>query len=516
MKKYLGIITLIIGQTLTLSLNAIPNQSQHVKAELLSETDSIQRGTPFWVALSLSMDPDWHTYWENPGTNGLATKISWNLPKGFQASQIHWPSPRRFEFEGLISYGYLDRVLLLTEITPPQDLQPGQDVTLNAVTTWLECNDNCLPVATDLSITLPVKENVPALITQNHKLFQVTREKFPQNTEAWKFTPTYNKDEFGILIQAKRPNLPKPSAQTCFFPKMDYINAISDQKLTQLNDTSYFLSLTTRGNYVPETLEGILFSPSGWLPNLEMTHIALSEPTQENSIPIPTSSLSITLAPALLFAFIGGLILNLMPCVFPILSIKILGFVKQAGKDTRKVKAHGIVFAIGVIFSFLVLASLLLLLRAGGKQLGWGFQLQSPTFITFLCILLVLLALNFTGLFEMGTSLIAVGNKIRCDGYGASFSSGVLATVLATPCTAPFMCIALGFALSQPALYALSIFSALGIGMSAPYLILSFFTPLLRFLPNPGSWLETFKQAMHFLFLQPLFGYFGCSHNKHP
>ena len=258
-------------------------------------------------------------------------------------------------------------------------------------------------------------------------------------------------------------------------------------------------------------LKGILKASQGWLEDgtqLMWIDVPISSEKEEKPVlvtsrpVVQSSAQKFSLGKALLFAFLGGLILNLMPCVFPILSIKILGFVQQAGEEKQKIRNHGLIFGLGVLVSFWVLSGLLLLLRAGGEGLGWGFQLQSSGFIVFLVFLLFVLALNLLGVFEIGTSIIGVGGKIsRKSGYGGSFFSGVLATIVATPCTAPFMGAALAYALSQPPINSFMVFTSLALGMALPYILLSFFPALLKLLPKPGAWMESFKQFMAF----PLF-----------
>lgn len=499
MKRIFSIIALAFLASQTIFSQETGNKQ--VKAHLVSEVESIQPGQPFWVGLHLVMDKGWHTYWRQAGETGFATSIKWELPEGFTASPIYWPIPEKFVVEDIVSFAYENNVLLLTEITPPEDLDISKSITLSANAAWLACKESCIPGEAKLDLVLPIKEATPSLDAHWHPIFETARGNLPQSLENWKIDAYMDNGAYGLLIapqgQANQIKLPETIQ---FFSYNGDIKLKEAQKLHKVPNKGYFLSLPLEGD-LPEHLEGILVNSQGWAPSGKVHALAINvkghedaSVLTENELKAPTS-----VGKALIFAFIGGLILNLMPCVFPILGLKVMSFVKYAGESVWKARMHGLVFTAGVLVSFWVLAGLLLALRAGGEHLGWGFQLQSPFFITFLCFLLLLLALNFLGVFEMGLSLMSVGGKLNNhSGYMGTFFSGILATVLATPCSAPFMGTALGFALTQPASFSLSIFTALALGMAAPYLILTLSPSLLKALPRPGPWMETFKQAMAF------------------
>lgn len=471
-----------------------------IQAALISEVVAIQPGQPFWVGLHLKLEPGWHVYWKNPGATGFPPSIQWQLPEGFEASGIHWPIPHKMTFEGFVSYGYENEVLLPVQITPPKELNVNQPITLIGKAKWLACKESCIPGKKDFELILPVKNSEENWNSLWHPAFEVTRSHFPASLEGWNVRAYLSKGDYGLLIEPSTQKTKLPKSVEFFSYNTD-IKTSSPQILKEA-PTGYFLTLPLEST-IPEHLEGILINPKGWLPKGQNKAIAINLVGHTDAtIQTATSASYISLIKAIIFAFFGGLILNLMPCVFPILGLKVMSFMKHAGESAWKARVHGLIFTLGVLLSFLSLAGLLLILRAGGEQLGWGFQLQSPFFITFLCFLLLLLALNFLGVYEMGTSLISLGNGFsKQSGYVETFSSGILATVLATPCSAPFMGSALGFALSQPASYSLCIFAALGLGMSTPYLVLSFSPALIKSLPRPGAWMETFKQAMAF----PLF-----------
>lgn len=494
-------LTTLIFTLFAFLTGPLMSASEHVQASLVSEVDSIEPGKAFWVGLNLKMEPGWHTYWKQAGDTGLATSIDWKLPGGFSASEIHWPVPEKHVVQDLTSFSYGDEVLLLVKITPPDHLDLGEPVKLLAEARWLACKESCIPEEAQLELSLPVNKGVANFNTQWHTVFEVARKKLPlaYNSGALqnlKIGAYIHKGMYGLLIEGD--NLPK-SVQ--FYSYNDDIQFNGVQNLEKAAQ-GYFLTLPLAKDVdIPEKLEGILVTSQSWSSNEVFSALAIDiQGHKEEAIALSNEMMpAFSWVNALMFAFIGGIILNLMPCVFPVLGLKVMSFVKYAGESAWKARMHGIIFTIGVLVSFWALVGTLFAFKAGGMHLGWGFQFQSPFFVTFLCFFLLLLSLNFLGTFEMGLSLMSAGNKLNnSSGYTGTFLSGVLATVLATPCTAPFMGTAIGFALTQPAFVAFSVFTALALGMSLPYLVLTFLPHLLKYLPKPGAWMETFKQAMAF------------------
>lgn len=488
-------------------LSAAPVHKDHIEVELISEVESIQPGQPFWVALRIKTEDHWHTYWQNAGDTGLPTDIKWQLPEGFSAGPIQWPYPNKILVAGMVNYGYEDETLLLTQITPPASLKTGASVDLVAKASWLVCQESCIPGDADLKLALPVADGTPKIAVQWTQAFTNTRAKFPIENSDWKFQAAIQNNT--ILIRATQPAWFKDQLKhvTLFPEKGPIIQDAEVQKLRRVQN-GYVLEIkrSTVSSELPARLQGVLVSSDGWRgagsekalrldvaiePIAALGNLATVDATQPTSTP---SSGGVTLLIAFLSAFIGGLILNLMPCVLPVLSIKILGFVQQAKEEKSKTWQHGAVFTLGVLVSFWVLAGALLVLRAGGEQLGWGFQLQSPSILVIIASLLFLLGLNLFGVFELVVN-VGGGNQ---SGFTGSFMSGALATVVATPCTAPFMGSALGFAIAQPPIVSMLIFTSLGLGMAAPYMILSCAPSLTKFVPKPGLWMETFKQSMGF------------------
>lgn len=479
---------------------AQPVRDKHVEAELIAEPLSIQPGRPFWVGLRLAMDEHWHTYWLNPGDSGLATKIRWELPDGFSAGPIQWPYPESIPTPPLATYGYEGEVLLLIEITPPANLTE-QEYTLRAQADWLMCKEECIPGRAQLSLTIPAGDD--ARPNPEHRArFSDARNRLPRASDEWALAAQRAANSILLRFTGSRE-----LRSVYFFPSQeDVIQHAAEQQLARDGD-SWVLRIERPSNAQdwPDRLIGVAVADPGW--SQDPTHralpIDLAWSDAATTAPAPVSGRPpLTFAWALLLAFVGGLILNLMPCVFPVISIKLLGFVEQAGESRARLLTHGLVFAGGVLICFWALAGTLLALRAGGAEIGWGFQLQSPRIVMGLAALFFALGLNLFGLFEFGLSLTGAGQGLQSrGGYAGSFFSGLLATIVATPCTAPFMGAALGYALALPPMSALAIFTALGAGMATPYVALSAMPGLIRRIPRPGTWMESLKQAMGFFMM---------------
>lgn len=482
--------------------------SRNVQVELIPEVESVQPGTPFWVGVRLKMAPHWHTYWLNPGDAGLPTKMKWTLPDGFEAGTFQWPYPQAISAPPLMSYGYEHEILLLTQVRPPADLAPGSSVTLGGRLSWLECEKICLPGKAQLEIELPVRATTPAPRRQGTEMFSRARGRLPGDGSNWQTRTHAGEQIVAVSFQTPRPGLQSAT----FFPEdKEVIDYAAPQQLVR-TDTGYRVDMKPADSAsFPEVLAGVLVFEDA----AGTRAVRLEAPTQKlvRALPpgmpvVPGVADASTpagvkgIAVALVLAFVGGLILNLMPCVLPVLSLKVFSFIQHAGGDRKVAWRQGLAFAAGVLSSFWALAGTLLLLRAAGEQIGWGFQLQSPGFVVFLACLFFLIGLNLFGVFEVGLSLTSTGGALQGrKGYAGSFASGTLATIVATPCTAPFMGSALGFALAQPAYVALLIFTSLGLGMALPYLVLSLTPGLLRYVPKPGPWMETFKQLMGFFMM---------------
>jgi thiol:disulfide interchange protein/DsbC/DsbD-like thiol-disulfide interchange protein len=485
--------------------------TDNVKARLVSEVASVGPGQKFTVALELDIRDGWHTYWRNPGDSGEPTKLAWQLPPGFTAGDIVWTTPHRFEIAPLVNYGYAKHAVHMVQITAPKDLKAGTPVSLAAKASWLVCSDVCIPEDVNLQLSLPVSAQGGGSDPASAALFSNARSELPSAQPA----PTSARIQGDKLIIALGKEWGATLSQItslAFYPYDEGgIEYATPQTLTRSKDA---VELAMKVGYQPPkagAIRGVLvvterngtqtdtvpieiaadFSGAGAAevkPGPRFAPLAQSNKEPEHSLPT-----------LLLFAVLGGLILNLMPCVFPVLSIKALNVMEQAKKHPAAVRAKGLVFAAGVIVSMLCLAGVLLMLRAGGEQLGWGFQLQSPLFVTLLVYLLLAVGLNLSGVFEVGGGLAGVGDNLtQGDSYSASFFTGVLATLVATPCSAPFMAPAVGAALTQAPFNALCIFAALGVGISLPFVLLSFAPWMRRVLPKPGAWMDTLKQVFAF------------------
>jgi thiol:disulfide interchange protein DsbD len=508
----LWMLGLVLASPAALPMSGNVASPDHVEARLVSEVSSIAPGQSFWVALELKIAAGWHTYWRNPGDSGQATSLAWRLPPGFTAGDIVWTTPHRFEIAPLVNYGYGGRALHLVKVTAPADLAAGTSAVLSAKASWLVCADVCIPQDADLQVRLPVTASAGAVDPVDAALFAAARDDLPRPQPApvaasirdGRLVITLGKEWGGALGQIK---------SLAYFPYDEgSIDYAAPQMFTHQGD---LVELAMKvGDQPPRAgIHGVLLATeqSGNGTATVPLEIAAQIGPAAAGLPAagsvagrpiakrPAATQDTPLPLLLLSAILGGLILNLMPCVFPVLSIKAIGLVEQARKHPAAVRAKGIVFTAGVVASMLCLAALLLALRAGGEQIGWGFQLQSPLFVTLLVYLLLAVGLNLSGVFEVGGGLAGVGDGLtQGDSYRASFFTGVLTTLVATPCTAPYMAAAVGAAFTQPALVALGIFAALGLGLALPYLLLSFAPWMRRALPKPGAWMDTLKQIFAF------------------
>ncbi|MFN7954966.1 MAG: protein-disulfide reductase DsbD family protein [bacterium] len=503
----------------------------HVAAALVSEAARVGPGRPFWVAIELVHDPDWHTYWRNPGDSGLATDIEWTLPQGFRAGEIQWPFPGRIESGPLTSYGYSGRVLLPVEIEPPQKIEGSSTVQLAGKVSWLECADICVPGSADVAVNVAVSPEPTVLDPKRAPELADARGRLPLESAALGFAFAGRFDEHTIEIDVTPPSwLTEPVGRVELFPfDAELIQHAAAQEWREsARPFQLRVPRTSTSVATPSRASGVLISPTGWRGAGSERALAIDVPLVRASTALPpvaaTSGAGEThlhvqgatrVAPAapsgevtslpmaLVFAFLGGLVLNLMPCVFPVLSIKVIGFIEQGHQDRRRALEHALVFALGVLVSFWALAGALMALRAGGALLGWGFQLQSPPFVVALAALFFAMALNLFDVFEISGAGVtqAASSASARSGWLGSFLSGCLATLVATPCTAPFMGAALGFALAQSPLVGLAIFTALGLGMALPYVVLVTSPRLMRRIPRPGAWMDTVRHLMGFLLM---------------
>lgn len=483
-----------IGVLTPASAWANPVKTPYVQVQLVNEVQSVQADVPFWVGLHFKIKEGWHTYWRNPGDSGTAPTLDWKLPPGFKAGELVYPYPQRLPSGPLMNFGYEDEVTLLTQITPAAQVA-GQSVQLQAEADWLVCQVECIPEAAELTLTLPVSSNPAVADPQWAKTFQQTRQALPK-ASPWEAIAGV-KDET-LELQIKTPQLSANQVQQVeFFPDQDgVITNAAEQKVSFAAD-GLRLQMQRGSLAQVDRVNGVLVLRE----KLDQQSIAQAFTIQApvGVAPATAQKAVLPIWQVLLLALAGGMILNLMPCVFPVLFLKAFTVVQRSGESPKQVRLGAIVFTAGVLISFAIVAGTLLVLRSFGQQIGWGFQLQSPGFVLLLAYLMFAVGLSLSGVFVFGASLMGMGQKLtHRSGYAGEFFTGVFATVIATPCTAPFMATAIGIALTQPIPIAIAIFLCLGLGLALPYLILSFIPAVQRLLPKPGAWMETFSQLLAF------------------
>jgi len=484
-----------------------------VRAELVAHApEGVAAGKPLWLGLKLEHQRDWHTYWKNPGDSGLPTTLEWTLPAGVTAGPIEWPTPRRLPIGPLLNYGYDGTVLLPVALQVPADFA-AETLPVKLHAEWLVCKDLCIPEAGDFVLELPAR----AATAGHVALFEAARAALPRPGVGVQASAEVQGDALVVRVTGL------PASWTgralAFFPETPGVlhNAAKPETRWSGAEWTARLALDPHRTEAPATLPAVL-AADGLTAGLE-TSVAVKGPWP----PLPSAQAAapaadarsatgpgagayaetprqapLGLGLALVLALGGGVLLNLMPCVFPVLSLKVLGFARHAA-DRRALLGGGLAYTAGVVVSFVALAALMLALRAGGEQIGWGFQLQSPWFVAALAVLFTLIGLNLAGVFELGSVLPGAWLAARArHPIADAVLTGVLAVAVASPCTAPFMGAALGLAVTLPAAQALAVFCALGLGMALPYLAASAWPALAARLPRPGPWMVHFKTLMAF------------------
>ena len=474
-----------------------------VAVQLVTPFEQVEPGRSFPVGVRFAIDDGWHIYWRNSGDTGQPPLVKWALPEGARAGDFHWPYPEVYRNAGLVDFTYSGEVVLYTEITVPENWPAGEPFPIEAEIDWLMCEAICIPGSASISLEVATGTETLGDPSERER-FEATRRTWPAVDDEVASAIRFDKNRLQLRVEglSSEPD----NGSTLFFFPVDPVVAPAGEQNWTFADRVLTGNLT-RSEYaesIPETVTGVLYRPDGW-PSLDgRKALSIKAGTREGGIVASTATGAGDPPPGglvglLALAFVGGAILNLMPCVFPVLGLKIMGFVKQAGSDKAKIVGHGLLFTTGVLVSFWILAGVLLALRAGGAELGWGFQLQSPGFVFGMAAFLLLFALNLSGVFEIGFGLAAAGSRAeKGGGPWGSFLSGVLATVVATPCSAPFLATALAGALTLPPLVSFLTFTFIALGLAGPYLLLSLFPRLLRRLPKPGAWMETLKQFMAF------------------
>lgn len=472
-----------------------------VQTSLIAERPSITPGGTVTVALRERIRKDWHTYWRNPGDSGQPTSITWQLPAGWKAGAIEWPYPKRVPVGPLMNFAYEDEVMLLVPVTAPANARVGDIVMLKAHALWLVCKEVCIPEEADLSLPLTVGATPAPADSRMAAAFAATRAKLP-HPSPWPARFAAGEKNLSLLLAAPELGKARPR-DAFFFPYMDgYVQPASPQKIEATSEGLVLSGIaggwrldSAAKRAAVNRIDGIVVV-TGADGRTEAIEIAATPGYVPGAAPDESE---VGLLRALLFALLGGLILNLMPCVFPILSMKALALARKAG-STHATHGESLAYGFGVVVTFAALAGVLLALRAGGAAIGWGFQLQEPIVVAGLALLMLAVGLNLAGVFELGGGRLAgIGQKFASKGgVVGSFFTGALAVAVATPCTAPFMGAALGFALTADATTAIAVFVMLGIGFALPFIALGYIPALLRLLPRPGPWMNTFRQFLAF------------------
>jgi thiol:disulfide interchange protein DsbD len=495
-------------------------RTDHVTAELVAERSAVQPGQSLQIGLRLQHIPLWHTYWRNPGDSGLPTSLEWQLPAGSRIGEIEWPAPRRLPIGPLVNYGYEGELLLPMTFTAPADARPGTDLRLRANASWLVCHDVCIPESASLELLLPVvAEGTTPGVTAWTALFERAAGTRAQSLKGW--TAELQRSGRDLLLTLESDS-PRPAGAALpaveVFPFAEQLIETAFHELHAM-PRGYALRLRLLADaQVPAELRGVVVSQGGsgavWgtttpmvefsAPVREVVRIVLPEGARrlEGSAPLaraaPSPGIGTSLWLALALAFVGGMVLNLMPCVFPVLSIKLLSLAKQAAEPAA-LRAHALAYGGGVLLSFLALALGLIALQAAGSAVGWGFQLQEPGMVFVLALLFFAIGLNLMGVYEFANLLPQRVATWRAQRPASdAFACGVLAVVAASPCTAPFMGAALGYAMTQSPAVALAVFGTLGLGMALPYMALAVAPGWRHRLPRPGLWMERLKQGLAF------------------
>jgi thiol:disulfide interchange protein DsbD len=487
----------IVTVAAAISAIARPGVAQvpHVKASLVADTRSIVPGQPLHLGLRQEIAPGWHTYWSNPGDSGLPTTIDWTLPPDFKAGPIVWPTPERFALGPVVDYGYRNEVVLPVTIDVPSNLTPGPSIALAAHASWLVCSDTCIPEEAQLSISLPVNgATEPDL--DGAKLLASARARVPMLNP---FRTTVAAADDKLTLRVVTGDATRLTDVTFFPADAGVVDDDAPQATMAEPDSLSVTLLRDTAKPLPATLNGVLvFRDRAAQAAEQLQAIMISAPVE----PARTAG-GAAFFWAILLALAGGLLLNLMPCVLPVLAIKAFGLVQHAQSAPRQARLQGIAYAAGVMVSFAAIALVLIGLRSAGAEIGWGFQLQSPLFVTAMIYVLFAVGLNLSGVFTFGDRLAGIGSGLAArEGYSGSFFTGALATLVASPCTAPFMAAAMGYAITQPWYLSLAVFEAVGLGMAFPYVMIALSPAARRFLPRSGAWMLQLKQFLAF----PVYG----------
>ena len=475
------------------ALESAPVTSPRSTVTVIADHDAIAPGQPFRLALRQRLAPGWHTYWINPGDAGLPAEVTLTLPEGASAQPMRFPAPERIPYGPLVNFGYEGEPVFIIPLTPPGTLRPGDTFSVTAEATWLVCERVCIPEEGVFHLDIPV-EAAPRPAPATAALFIAAEAAKPREAP---FTARLGFNGARGAIEISGPGIAPGAVREAFFFPTEWgvIDSAAPQALA-VRDGALALALA-RGpaESLPARVSGVVAITDA--AGVRGAYLVSAVPG-----PVPAAAGGLPLWQAALFAALGGLILNLMPCVFPILAMKAVAIARLSGAAQGAVRAHAASYTAGVVLSFLALGALLVGLRAAGGVAGWGFQFTAPAFIAGMAWLMLAVGLNLSGVFAVGGPVSAGGSLAARGGHSGSFFTGALAVLVATPCTAPFMAAAIGAALAMGTVEALTVFAALGFGMALPYALLGVAPGLARLLPRPGPWMGRLKQGLAF----PMYG----------
>ncbi len=486
---------------------ATPVQAQtadtgpHAQIRLVPERTAIKAGETIQIGIEQTIDDNWHTYWRNPGDSGVAPEIDWKTPEGFKTGDIVWPTPHKIPFGPLTNYGYEERAILLQPLTAPDTL-PAGPITIDAEVTVLVCADICIPETSTHSFTLNDGTN-----TDNSALIEAAKATLPLE-QGWPAAYSEDRGNFRLSIAPAQPGaFDDIRIETLALMPEEWGIVENSASVIASIENNVLTIRQKRGDRALAEVEGVrtlltYTDQSGDHRGIVLTAAPDQAATPAAALAIQATAQGATntsFLAAIFFAILGGLILNLMPCVFPVLSLKAMSLSKMSDKEQAHAAASGFAYTAGVVLSFAAIAGALMVLKSAGAQIGWGFQLQNPTVVYALALLLFVIGLSLSGIFAIQGGFTNAGQKLAAkSGLTGTFFTGVLATLVATPCTAPFMGAAMGYALTQSAFAGMAVFIALGFGLALPYLLLTLVPALRRMMPKPGHWMETFKEFLAF------------------
>lgn len=496
MRRLLILLALLLAPAAAGAVETPPVSSPRATVTVISAVEAVAPGQPFRIALRQRLAPGWHTYWSNPGDAGAPPEMTLSLPEGAEAGPLGFPTPERIPYGPLVNFGYEGEVLFPLTVTPPATLRPGEAFTLEANASWLVCEKICIPEEGVFRLTLPVSGTaVPAAATA--ELMRRAEAALPRPSP-FPVSLGFEGTRGAIALTAE-PLAPGSVREAFFFPaEWGLLDNAAPQPMV-LREGALTLGLTRGMGGVPGTVEGIvaITDAAGVRSGYLVSAAPGAMPALPASALAPAAPL-LTLWQAIGFALLGGLILNLMPCVFPILAMKAMALARLGGAARAEVRGHAVAYTVGVVVSFLALGGALVALKAAGVAAGWGFQFTAPAFVAVLAWLMLAVGLNLSGVYAV-SGPVGIGQEAAArGGRTGAFFTGVLAVIVATPCTAPFMAAAIGAAFAMPAAQTLAVFAALGLGMAAPYALLGLLPGLARFLPRPGAWMERLRNGLAF------------------